>query len=218
MSMSQSGYELERTVLDTMVPELEAEGFRVVIHPKQDTLPTFLQGYQLDMVAYKDNKNLAIEVAARSDGVPAAKLKERALRERFSGHPDWELRFVYAPPVNSDADIPVVSKQTVFEHLDRLDASVDTMGPTAALLTGWAVFEAAARALLPSTLTRPQPPARLIEALASEGYVTPDEADMLRRLSRTRNELAHGRLDLTPSRGDVARLIAVTRSILDPVP
>jgi hypothetical protein len=90
------------------------------------------------------------------------------------------------------------------------------MGPTAALLTGWAVFEAAARALLPDSLKRPQPPARLIEALASEGYIMPDEADLLRRLSRTRNEVAHGRLDLTPSADDVALLIAVTRSMLEP--
>lgn len=213
MSMSLSGYELERAVLDTMVPELEADGFRVVIHPTRDTLPTFLQGLQPDMVAYKETKNLAIEIMARS---PASTLKERVLRERFAGHPDWELRFVYAPPANSDADIPVISKQTVSEHLDRLSASVEAMGPTAALLTGWAVFEAAARTLLPSSLTRPQPPARLIETLASEGYVTPDEADLLRRLSRTRNEVAHGRLDLTPSQDDVATLIAVTRSILEP--
>lgn len=217
MSMSLSGYELERAVLDTMVPELEADGFRVVIHPKQDTLPTFLQEYRPDMVAYKDNKNLAIEITARDPAALASKLKERVLRERFSGHSDWELRFVYAPPINSDANIPVVSKQTVFEHLDHLDASVDAMGFMAALLTGWAVFEAAARALLPFSLKRPQPPARLIETLASEGYVTPDEADMLRRLSRTRNEVAHGRLDLMPSRDDVALLIAVTRSILEPV-
>jgi len=216
MSASLSGYALERAILDTMVPELEADGFRVVIHPKQDTLPTFLQGYRPDMVAYKENKKLAIEIAARATPDPTSRQKEHVLRERFAGHPDWELRFVYAPPANSDADIPVVSKQTVSEHLDHLDASVDTMGLTAALLTGLSGFEAAARALLPSSLIRPQPPARLIETLASEGYVTPDEADMLRRISRTRNELAHGRLDLTPSRDDVALLIAVTRSILEP--
>jgi hypothetical protein len=216
MSVSQSNYDFERSVLDTMMPELEADGFRVVIHPKQDTLPLFLQGYQPDMVAYKDTKNLAIEITAQAPATPASRLKERLLRERFAGHPDWELRFVYAPPLSSDANIPAVSKQTVSEHIDRLDASMDAMGPTAALLTGWAVFEAAARALLPSSLTRPQPPARLIEALASDGYVTPDEADMLRRLSRTRNDVAHGRLDLTPSRDDVALLIAVTRSLLEP--
>jgi len=216
MSMSLSGFELERAVLDTMVPELEADGFLVVIHPQQDTLPKFLQGYQPDMVAYKDNRNLAIEIMARAAAAPASKLKERELRQRFAGHPDWELRLVYAPPISSDANIPVVSKQTVSENLDRLAASVDVLGPTAALLTGWAVFEAAARALLPASFKRPQPPARLIETLASEGYVTPDEADMLRRLSRTRNEVAHGRLDLTPSRDDVALLIAVTRSILEP--
>ena len=213
MSVPQFDSDLERTVLDTMVPQLEAEGYRVVIHPRRDTLPTFLAGYQPDMVAYKDNMKLAIEIKARAS---ASRLVEKVLRERFAGHPDWELRIVYAPPVNSDANIPVVSKKIVSEHLNGLEASVDAMGLTAALLTGWAVFEAAARALLPSSLTRPQPPARLIETLASEGYVTPDEADMLRRLSRTRNEVAHGRLDLTPSRDDVVQLIAVTRSLLEP--
>jgi hypothetical protein len=213
MTISLPGYEFERAILETMVPELEADGFRVVIHPKRDTLPTFLHGYQPDMVAYKDGKNLAVEIKGR---VPASKEKEHLLRQIFDGHPDWELRFVYAPPNSSDPNIPAVSKQTVSEHLDRLDGSLDVMGPTAALLTGWAVFEAASRARLPSSLTRPQPPARLIETLASEGYVTPDEADTLRRLSRTRNEVAHGRLDLTPSRDDVEMLIAVTRSILEP--
>lgn len=216
MSMSLSGYEFERAVLDTMVPELEADGFRVVIHPKRETLPTFLQGFQPDMVAYKDNKNLAIEIIARAAAAPTSKLKERNLRQLFAGHPDWELRVIFAPPNNSDVSIPVVSKQTISEHLDHLDSSIDSMGLTAALLTGWAVFEAAARAILPSSLTRPQPPARLIETLASEGYVTPDDADILRRLSRTRNEVAHGRLDLTPFRGDVELLIAVTRSMLEP--
>jgi len=214
MSVPQFDSDLERTVLDTMVPQLEAEGYRVVIHPRRDTLPTFLAGYQPDMVAYKDTKKLAFEIMTPG---PAAKQKERALRERFGEHPDWELRFVYAPPATSDANIPVVSKQTITEHLDHLEASVDVMGPTAALLTGWSVFEAASRAVLPASLKRPQPPARLIETLASEGYVTPDEADMLRRLSRTRNEVAHGRLDLVPTWDDVAGLIAVTRSILEPV-
>jgi hypothetical protein len=210
--MSSTGFDLERAVLDIMVPQLEADGFRVVIHPKRDSLPEFLQEFQPDMVAYKTNKNLAIEITSQN---PNAERKEKALRERFAEHPDWEFRFVYAPPISSDADIPVVSKQAISKHLDHLAASVDAMGLTPALLTGWTVFEAAARALLPSTFTRPQRPARLIETLASEGYVTPDEADMLRRLSRTRNEVAHGRLDLMPSHDDVALLISVTRSLLD---
>ena len=215
MSTSLSGYELERLILDSMVPELIAEGFRVVIHPKRRNLPTFFQGYEPDIVALKDNKNLAIEISGRPHITSASELKERSLRERFADHPEWELRFVYAPPVNSETNIPVISKDTVAAHLHRLETSVDVMGLTAALLTGWAVFEAAARALLPNILTRPQSPARLIEALAWEGYVTPDEADMLRRLSRTRNEIAHGRLDLTPSRAEVAQLITVAKSLLE---
>ncbi len=216
MSTSLSGYEFERTILDAMVPELEADGFRVFIHPMKDVLPTFFQGYQPDLVAFGRDKNLAIEIKAETTVAPSWKAKEHALHERFAEHPGWELRVVYARPANTDADIPAVSTQTVSEHLDRIGTSVDAMGSTAALLMCWAVFEAAARALLPASLARPQPPARLIETLASEGYITPDEADELRRLSRTRNAVAHGRLDLTPSPDDVERLIAVTRSMLEP--
>ncbi len=78
----------------------------------------------------------------------------------------------------------------------------------------WAAFEAAARRLTPAALARPQNPARLVEAMASEGYVTPDEADVLRHVGRARNEVAHGRLDLPVSREQVESLIAITRTVL----
>jgi hypothetical protein len=80
MSTTVSGYYLEPAVLDAMVPTLEADGFLVIIHPRQDVLPTFMQGYRPDMVAYKENKNLAIEITGRSRAAPDSTLKERALR------------------------------------------------------------------------------------------------------------------------------------------
>jgi len=211
MSVALSDFERERAVLETMVPELEADGFRVVIRPPQETLPLFLRGFQPDMVAYKENKNVAFEFVGLSAKRHAT---EQELRNRVLGHPDWELRLVYAPRSNASADIPVASKQLVSEHLDRLEASVNTMGLTASLLMGWAVFEAAARALLPAGLSRPQPPARLIEVLASEGCITPDEADVLRRLSRMRNAVAHGELGVVPPAHDVEILISVARTLV----
>ncbi len=71
------------------------------------------------------------------------------------------------------------------------------MWPTTALLSAWAIFEAAARTVAPDLSRRL--PSRLIEGLAGGGYITPDEADMPRELSRVRSDVSHGRLDLTPT-------------------
>jgi uncharacterized protein YutE (UPF0331/DUF86 family) len=64
-------------------------------------------------------------------------------------------------------------------------------------------------------MQRAQTPIRLLKALASDGYITPDEADMLRQLGRIRKEVAHGRLDLKPVREKVERLLSITRTLLN---
>ncbi len=210
--MSSPGFNVEQSIMDTIVPELEADGYRVVMHPLKESLPAFLSGIQPDMVAYKGDQKLAIEILSQRR---PSNSREQHLRKIFMEHSDWALRLVYAPPITSEASLPVLAKHVISQHLTRIEASIETMGLTAALLMGWAAFEAAARALLPSDFRLPQPPARLIEALAFEGYVTPDEADVLWRLSSMRTEVAHGSLDLVPALGDVRRLLNTTRLLLE---
>jgi len=209
--MPQYMAQFEEAVVQSMVPQLEAEGFSVFVHPSRDMLPDFLSTYHPDAIAYKGDRKIAIEVMAQFQSDSP---KVERLRKIFSDHPEWELRLVYAPPRNVEEVIPASSRELIEEHLQRIEGSFESMGATAALLIAWATFEAAARRLTPTNLARAQSPSRLIEVLASEGYITPDEADILRKLSRTRNEIAHGRLDLRSSREQVESLVAITRSVL----
>ncbi len=132
----------------------------------------------------------------------------------FSAHPDWELRIVYASTENTDQAIAVITRELVVENLDRIPKVLDEAGPIPALLMGWSIFEAAARLLVPEYLGRPQPSGRLLELLASDGYITPEEADFLRSLARLRNEAAHGHLDAAVTRDHVAMLVSITRTLL----
>jgi len=200
----------EDAVLETLLPQLEAEGFEVFVHPSRAMLPVFLNAYQPDAIAVKGDRKVAIEVTSTG----ASKKKVEYLSKLFSEHADWELRIVYAPPRTNDEIIPVASTEVIEQHLVRIEHAFDVMGPASALLTAWAVFEAAARSLIPLDLERPQAPARLLQTLASNGYVTPDEAAMLHRLGQIRNGVAHGRLDITPTRDQVEGLIDVTRTLL----
>lgn len=209
--MSSYSSQFEEAVFQTVVPQLEAEGFSVFIHPSQKMLPAFLSVFQPDAVAYNGEKKIAIEVMTAD---VTAKPKTERLQKLFAEHPDWELRLVYAPSQSSEA-IPVASKQIIEENLHQIRSSFEAMGSRAALLTAWAVFEATARSVTPTNFTKPQTSARLLETLASEGYITPDEADILRLLSRIRNEVAHGHLDLEPAREAVEKLLDIIQTILN---
>ncbi len=209
--MDSFGSQLEEAVLQTILPQLEAEGFKVFVHPSPTMLPAFLRTYRPDAIALKGDRKIAIEVKSATADPEA---KAARLGNLFQGHPDWELRIVYAPPRTLEEIIPIAPRRVIEERLERIESAANAMDPAAGLLIAWAAFEAAARSLIPEDFGKPQTPARLLETLASNGYITPDEADMLRQLGRVRNQLAHGRLDLAPTRQELENLIRVTRAIL----
>jgi hypothetical protein len=210
MSWAQSASDA--AILEMLLPNLKAEGFQVFLHPSRSILPPFMQGYQPDAIAMKADKKLAIEGKSRFS---QAEPHIQRLQELFSSHPDWELRIIYASTQNAERTIAVPPRKLVLENLDRLLKIFDEAGPVPALLTGWSVFEAAARGLIPGNLGRPQTPERLLEKLASEGYITPGEAAALRTLGQLRNDAAHGRLDAAVTRDQLADLVSVTHTLLE---
>ena len=212
--MSSHVWRFEDAVLEDVLPKLEAEGFSVVPHPSHDMLPPFFNNHLPDAIAYKGSKKVVVEVVT---GATPSGPKLEDMRRALQGHPDWELHVVYAPRASVGNDIPASSRELVQERLEEaLSLSVGGGASTAAaLLLAWAAFEAAARLQLPTSLARPQSPSSLTEALASGGYVTPTEANRLRDLGRLRNQIAHGRLDLTATPEQITDLVAMTRSVAE---
>ena len=209
--MSVAASQTEAVILQMLVPNLEAEGFQVFLRPSRSILPSFMQGYLPDAVAVKADKKIAIEI--KSD-VGRAKPHIQVLRDMFSRHQDWELRVIYASDQNAEQSIAILPRDLIAGTLDRIMTIYDEAGAIPALLTGWSVFEAAARSLIPGDLGRPQPANRLLEILASDGYITPEEADALRILAHSWNTAAHGHLDVSITRDQVASLVSVTRTLL----
>ena len=174
-----------------------------------------MKGYQPDAIALKPDRKIAIEVKASRTGA-AKQAQVQDMRALFDGHPEWEFRLVYAPPSSRAPDIATEPKTVIEANLNRLTAIYDQSGPVPALLSGWSVFEAAARLLTPDDLGRAQTPSQLLQRLALDGAITMDEADRLRQLGPVRNEAAHGRLEIAFSREDLLGMIEVIRTLLDP--
>ena len=76
---------LERSVLESLLPTLEAEGYHVLVQPPSFVLPPFMGSYRPDAVALKPGKNIAIEVISP---VRSGTGKVKKLQELFSPHRD----------------------------------------------------------------------------------------------------------------------------------
>jgi hypothetical protein len=199
-----------KQVLQRLVPQLQEEGYVVFIEPTRQLLPEFMEGYTPDAVALRDDKNLAIEVLVEG---PSAKTKETQLKHRFESRKDWELRFYYVRPAGRRENLPAMATEAIDSSITSMVDLILSGKSSAAVLIGWATFEALGRVLSPEKFTRPQTPARLIEVLATDGIVTPSEADLLRKLANSRNRLIHGTLNEHIDSNELEKFVAILKAM-----
>jgi uncharacterized protein YutE (UPF0331/DUF86 family) len=201
----------EAAVLENIVPQLEAEGYEVYSHPSAHLLPSFMQSYQPDAIALREDKKLAIEVIRK--GSPSAKNLDR-LRDLLAGHRDWELRVYWISPSSTPKPIEPASGKDIEQAIKTIERLTSERLFAPALLMAWATLEGLGRALLSEKLLRPQTPGTLVEVLAGDGYVTPTEADRLRSLIAARNQIAHGGLQAKVGPKDIKSFLLVLNTLL----
>ena len=202
----------EATVIEGMLPDLEAQGFETFLHPTPPLVPAFLGSYRPDLIALRDDKKVVFEVK-HSSQAKSGKLQE--ISKLFEGHPDWEFRIVWISPSTTAQDVAEPDLASVRSRIAELRDLIAKGFEGPAMLLAWATLEAVGRRVLPEQLKRPQTPGRLVEVMASEGLVTPDEADLLRRLAEKRNRLIHGDLGTDIEAPDVIEFADMLESLLE---
>lgn len=187
--------KIEAELLAAEIRKLKDKGYDVILEPSGDFLPEPLRHYRADAIAIGRDPHLVVEVVSNRD-----EDRERAtqLQKSLAHIDNWKLHLVFYSrdesvglPRSSDAELLLVLRNAA-----RL-AEID---PRAALIACWASFEALARQRRPTLFARAQSPGRIVEMLASEGAVMPQEADMLRSLAAKRNAFVHG---------DFSRLVTI---------
>uniref|UniRef100_Q07I63 REase AHJR-like domain-containing protein n=1 Tax=Rhodopseudomonas palustris (strain BisA53) TaxID=316055 RepID=Q07I63_RHOP5 len=202
----------EADLIEVLLPRFQADGYDVYVHPSPSILPPFMRSYRPDAIALKSDKKIAIEVIRSAD---AGSKDVRDLQSLFADQSDWELRVIYAPPLSSKSDLAVASRPLILDTIRRVEELRAAGNRLPALVMAWSTFEAIGRALLPARLGRPQTPARLVEVLASDGIVTPEEAEVLRRASAIRNVVAHGGIDAVVDDQLLGEVIAILMTLAE---
>ncbi|MGC1562681.1 MAG: hypothetical protein WA820_22915, partial [Bradyrhizobium sp.] len=135
------------------------------------------------------------------------------LAKRFEGQKQWEFRVVWINPSESRDEPRHQSREVISTRLKEISRLLDAGFADSAMLIAWATFEAIGRKLMPKEFARPQSPGRLVEVLAQEGHITPDEGDVLRQLVDMRNRFIHGELAIAISRPQVESFVKILSSL-----
>ncbi|GMO11924.1 MULTISPECIES: HepT-like ribonuclease domain-containing protein [Bradyrhizobium] len=200
----------ESVVLERLVPDLKSEGYDVFVNPGKQLLPPFLGAYVPDVIALRDDKNLVIEIKHRS-GRAENVLKD--LARRFEGQDRWEFRVVWVNPSETQDGLVPQSREAILARLKEISELLDSGFVEPAMLTSWATLEAIGRTLMAKEFRRPQTPGRLIQGLATEGHITPDEADELRKFADMRNRFVHGELSVAVTRPQIESFVKILSSL-----
>lgn len=201
----------ELEMLRRVVPELEAEGFDVYVQPSKPLVPPFLADFHPDLIAFRDDKNLVVEVMRRS---PQASKQLERLAALIEPQKKWELRVFWAEPTSDVKDLEIQPVDAIRARVAELSGIAANGHTEPAMLMAWATFEAVGRALLAKQLGRPQTPGRLVQVLAQEGYLTPSEADKLREIGTKRNKLIHGELQVSISEKELLDFASILETLI----
>lgn len=203
--MSTAAAEVERETLYRLRERFEAEGYRFILEPAKDSLPDFLQNRRPDALAFGPNETVVIEAKHRRTKDSDILLTH--LAQEISSRPGWRLLVVYTGEIPDDIVELRRAEQSQIDLALQDVRKLTIHGPNRiVLVAAWSMFEALARSLYTEgdlAATRALSPMQVVERLASDGYLTLNEAQRLRTLISTRNRAVHGDLTVNISDEDI---------------
>ncbi|KJV06189.1 hypothetical protein [Methylocucumis oryzae] len=138
----------EQTIVNSMLQQLQANGYHVTLQPEPETLPFDLGGYRPDLIATNDNEGIIFEVNARHLGISVDKLQE--LAEKIAQHKGWRFMLVTDEDVANNLEYSTndnlpswLALQTKLDTIKNLIQ--DNMLLEPGLLYLWSLFESMLR-------------------------------------------------------------------------
>jgi hypothetical protein len=192
--------------------EYRANGYRVVVGPSQRELPEFLRGFEPDLIAFREDDNVVIEVKRRKSLIAAKTLSQIAAA--VERQPQWRLELVLiASEIQPEEPMP--TDVTVERARELLRKAREARDPEFAAVLAWAAAEhaiviAAQRAgvQLPSTS-----PSAALKTMFAYGLLTDDDYERLQKAMKVRNEIVHDGRSTADVRASVSAIVPIAEKL-----
>ena len=170
------------------------KGYDVLIEPQGDRLPDFLQAFRPDLIAYKGDEHIVVEVRTRGQVSDFPQVNELAKVVR--NEVGWKFQLFLLGPENSFF-VNGASLFTVEEirlKIKEVTFFVENRHLEAAFLIGWSLVEATLRVLAVKEGIEGETatPDYLLKQMTFEGIIARETYHDLKHAQQTRNAIVHG--------------------------
>jgi len=186
----------EELSIQKVAEQYENDGYEVHIRPGGAALPSFLGGFEPDIIAHKAAEHVVVEVKEQRH--LAGDHSVAYLGSKVNAQPGWRFDLVVMP---SDEWPDEITERSVERDATGIKALLNTarglliLGQIeAACLIAWSALEAALRqsAQQNGIALESKSPQLVVRTLHTEGLMSRAEYDRTQDALQVRNALAHG--------------------------
>ena len=186
--------ESERMRVEEIAQTYRDKGYDVLIEPRGDQLPDFLQAFRPNLIVHKGDEHIVVEVRTRGQVSDFPQVNELAKLVRNEA--DWRFQLVLLGPENS-LSVAGASPFTVEEirlKIKEVAFFVENGHLEAAFLIGWSLVEATLRTLAvkEEIAGETATPDYLLKQMTFEGIIARETYHDLKHAQQTRNAIVHG--------------------------
>jgi len=185
---------IERKIRE-IAKEYENKGFEVIIEPQPNQLPTFLKGFQPDIIAKSADENVLVEVKTRKDRAELQKFE--SLAQEVNKRENWRFEVVFTNPREKQfytEGYQTLNENDITNRITEINKLIGINSYEAAFLLSWATIEAILRQKINEerTETIKKPTLAIIKTMFSLGLLNQHDFKRLQEVNSYRNNLIHG--------------------------
>ncbi|MFA6275807.1 MAG: hypothetical protein WC622_03610 [Pedobacter sp.] len=185
---------IERRIKE-LAKEYENKGYSVFMNPNQELLPSFLKGFEPDLIVSNDNESVIIEVKSRQDLSDLKRYED--LASIISKMKGWRFELVFTNPTITTFEKSTSQTLSIEEIKLRLvdvQNLIDKEFTEASFLLCWSTLEAAMRYKLEKENFEGsnKPTSYVFKSIFSFGLINQHDYKTLETLFKFRSNLVHG--------------------------
>ena len=216
--MKKSTETLEKKRLHSVAREYRKQGCKVLLYPSETDLPSFLSGFQPDLIAYSDKENVVVEVKSKVTLSKADYLP--SLASAVNSQPGWRLDLIVTNPARQsvvEEGAEELSQSEIHARLESVRQLLSINQEDAATLLAWSAAEATLRlvARRQEIELEENQPLFVINQMYSLGALSRKDYQLLQEGMRVRNLIVHGFRSPESGAALVRKLMKRTEELLE---
>lgn len=211
--------DLEREKLLQLAEDYRHQGYDISFNPRPEDLPPFLKSYRPDLVVYREDEAVVVEVKSHAALTSPAETSLSQLAQVIQSQPGWRLELVVIDSQEDTLARNAANSLKKSEILAQfaLVSDLASKHPESAFLYAWSLTEAACRLVTEheGLSLKSTNPLYLIKQLITAGVISRADYQYLLEVLSSRNLVAHGFRAQPITEDSVHELVNITKKLLE---